>query len=285
MRRIAILTIAVFAALPAFSQTAPAPAPTAPPQGAAGAPGAPAATPGPHPKSPEENAALVALLNAVGDEDKATSTATRGAAADVVIKDANDLLAKYPDTDYKAIVQMHLAQAYHYKNDDPKAISIGEQSLEGDPNSYETLLLMSEIYSRSTRTTDLDKDDRLAKADKYAKQALTLIPKATKPNPNISDADWAQAQGAENQRAYLSMGYASVVAGKPSDADASFQKAFDVFSPDPVEFLRIARAYAVAKNYDEAIKWDDKAAAQPNMPDQIKSVAASDKSHWEAAKK
>ena len=40
---------------------------------------------------------------------------------------------------------MHLAQAYHYKNDDPKAISIGEQSLENDPNSYETLLLMSEI--------------------------------------------------------------------------------------------------------------------------------------------
>ena len=111
---------------------------------------------------------------------------------------------------------------------------------------------MSEVYSHSTRPTDLDKDDRLAKADKYAKQALALIPKAVKPNQNISDADWAQAQGAENQRAYLSMGYASIVAGKPSDADASFDKAFTVFSPDPVEPLRIGRAYAVAKNWDEA---------------------------------
>jgi tetratricopeptide (TPR) repeat protein len=280
MRRLAILTIGILAALPAFSQTAPPPAPPA----AAGAPGA--APAGPHPKSAEENSALVALLNGVGDEDKATSTAARGAAADVVIKDATDLLSKYPDTDYKAIVQMHLAQAYHYKNDDPKAISIGEESLANDPNSYETLLLMSEIYSRSTRPTDLDKDDRLAKADKYAKQALALIPKAPKPNANISDADWTQAQGAENQRAYLSMGYASIVAGKPADADASFQKAFDVFSPDPVEFLRIGRAYAVGvKNYDEAIKWDDKGIALPSMPDQIKSVATSDKAHWESLKK
>jgi len=284
MRRIAILTFSMFAALPAFSQTAPAPAPPATP-GAAAAPGA-AATPGPHPKSPEENNALVALLNSVGDEDKATSTAARATAADVVIKNATDLLAKYPDTDYKAVVQMHLAQAYHYKNDDPKAISIGEQSLEADPNSYETLLLMSEIYSRSTRSTDLDKDDRLAKADKYAKQALPLIAKAVKPNPNISDADWAQAQGAENQRAYLSMGYASIVAGKPSDADASFDKAFSVFSPDPVELIRIGRAYGQgAKNYDEAIKWDDKAAALPGVADQIKTYATSDKTRWQGMKK
>ncbi len=181
---------------------------------------------------------------------------------------------------------MHLAQAYHYKNDDPKAISIGEQSLEGDPNSYEALLLMSEIYSRSTRTTDLDKDDRLAKADKYANQALDLIPKAVKPSANISDADWAQAQGAEKQRAYLSMGYASIVAGKPTDADASFQKAFDIFSPDPIELIRIGRAYAQgAKNYDEAIKWDDKAVTIPCAPDQIKGLATQDKTRWEAAKK
>ena len=70
-----------------------------------------------------------------------------------------------------------------------------------------------------------------------------------------------------------------------SDADASFQKAFDVFSPDPVEPLRIGRAYAKVKNYDEAIKWDDKAAALPGVPDQIKGLAATDKTNWQNAKK
>lgn len=274
MRRIAILTFTMFAALPAFSQTAPA-----------AAPGAAAATSGPHPKTPEENSALVALLNSVAEEDKAPTTAARSTAADVVIKNATDLLAKYPDTDYKAVVQMHLAQAYHYKNDEPKAITIGEQALEADPNSYETLLLMSEIYSRSTRATDLDKDDRLAKVDKYAKQALALIPKAAKPNPNVSDADWAQAQGAESQRAYLSIGYGDIVAGKTSDADASFDKAFQVFTPDPVELIRVGRAYGIVKNYDEAIKWDDKAAALPGLADQIKQYAMGDKTRWQGMKK
>src|SRR5262252_5410471 len=95
MRRIAILFIILSAAVCAFGQTAPPPA--APAAGAA----APAATPGPHPKSPEENAAVVAM--------------TKAQDADTRIKAAEELMTKFPDTDYKAIALLMQAQSYHDK--------------------------------------------------------------------------------------------------------------------------------------------------------------------------
>ena len=58
MRRIAILFVILSAAVCAFSQTTPPPAGAAPAAGAAAPAGAAPATPGPHPKSPEENAAV-----------------------------------------------------------------------------------------------------------------------------------------------------------------------------------------------------------------------------------
>jgi tetratricopeptide (TPR) repeat protein len=274
MRRIAILSISLLAALAAFGQT-PAPA---------GAPGASGAAKGPHPKSNAENSALVALLNAVNQEDKAARAAEKTAAADAVIKDADEFLKTYTDTDYKAVVLMHEAAAYHDKHDEPKAIVFGEQSLEADGKSYETLLLMAEIYSRSARSTDLDMDDKLTRADKYAKEALDVIPTAPKPNAEIADAEWAGAKQGEMQRAWVSLGYSALVRKKYDDATKDFQKGMELY-PDPLEMLYIERAFATAKRYDDAVLWADKAAAAPNVPDQLKQIAAQDKAHDQALKK
>jgi hypothetical protein len=209
MRRIAILPIGLAAALAAFSQTAPAPKPATPAGGAApaagaaapaapGAPGAPAAEPtGPHPKSPEENQALLDMFKA---QDP-----------DAQLQAAQNILDKFPDTDYKAQVMLVQAQAYHEKKDEPKAIVAGEKALEDDPKSYEGMLLLAEIYSRTTRETDLDKDDRLAKSDKYAHDALALLATAEKPKPDITDEQWAGVKQGETERAYMALGLSAIL--------------------------------------------------------------------------
>jgi tetratricopeptide (TPR) repeat protein len=270
MRRIAILAISLLAALPAFSQTPPTPAPAAAPAGAVGAAGATGATKGPHPKSPEENAALVAMF-------KATD-------ADSQIKNAEEFLQTYPDTDYKSQILLVEAQAYHARKDDPKAIVAGEKALAEDTKSYETMLLLSEIYSRTTRSTDLDMDDRLTRSDKYAKDAIAELATAEKPKPEITDTDWAGLKQGEMQRAYVCLGLSSLLRKKYDEAKAHFDKAMTLY-PDPLDMLYIERAYSTAKRYDDALTWIDKAAASPNANDQLKGIAGTDKTRVQALKK
>jgi tetratricopeptide (TPR) repeat protein len=283
MRRIAILPIGLAAALAAFSQTAPAPKPAPPAGGAApaagaaapaapGAPGAPAAEPtGPHPKSPEENQALLDMFKS---QDP-----------DAQIKAAQDILEKYPDTDYKAQILLVQAQGYHAKKDDPKAIVAGEKSLEADPKSYETLLLLSEIYSRTTRSTDLDMDDRLAKSDKYAHDALAILATAEKPKSEITDEQWAGVKQGESERAYMALGLSAVLKKNYDEAKTNFDKAMGLY-PDPLDMLYIERAYTAAKRYDDALAWIAKveANAAPEAA-QFKDIATKDKAHVEQLKK
>ncbi|HVW08833.1 MAG TPA: hypothetical protein VHC90_09635 [Bryobacteraceae bacterium] len=274
MRRIAILPIGLLAAIAAFSQTAPAPAGGAAPT--AGAPAAGAAAPGaeptgPHPKSAEENAALLTMFKAQDPDSQ--------------IKAAQDILDKFPDTDYKAQVLLVQAQAYHAKKDDPKAIVVGEESLAADPKSYETLLLLSEIYSRTTRSTDLDMDDRLAKSDKYAHDALTVLATAQKPKPDISDEQWAGIKQGESERAYVSLGLSAILKKKYDEAKTDLDKAMSLY-PDPLDMLYIERAYTAAKRYDDALTWIAKVEANPS-PDaaQFKDIATKDKARVDQLKK
>jgi tetratricopeptide (TPR) repeat protein len=265
MRRIAILLISLTAAIPAFSQAPPAPA--AAPAGAA----APAAAPtGPHPKSPAENDAIVAMGKAQDPDGQ--------------IKAAEDVLTTYPDTDYKAIAYLVEAQAYNQKRDYPKAIVLGEKSLDADPNNYATLLLLADIYARTSKPTDLNLNDNLAKVDKYAKDALADLDKAQKPKADIPDADWEQAKTGQEAQAYMSLGLAAVLRKKFDDAKTDFDKSISMY-PDPLVMLYIERSYSGAKQYDEAIAWSDKALAAQGASDQVKSIAASDKTRSQALKK
>lgn len=277
MRRIAILAISLLAALPVFSQTAPAPA--------AAPPGAPAAAPtGPHPKTAAENSALVVLMNAAATADQASTAAEKATASDAVIKAADEFLKTYPDTDYKGAALMVEAGAYHDKRDEPKAIVAGEQSLEADPKNVDTLLLMAEIYSRTTRNTDLDMEDRLTNSDKYAKEVLALIAVATKPKADLPDAEWDAVKKHNEAQAWMAMGLAAIVRKKFDDAKTDLQKTIDLY-PNPLDMLYIERAYIAAKRYDDAVVWTDKVAALPNANDQLKTIAASDKTRAQALKK
>lgn len=265
MRRFAILTIALATAVSAFGQAKPA-------QGAAAAPAAaPAPAPtGPHPKSPEENAAVVAMLKAADPDSQ--------------IKAAEDLLAKFPDTDYKASALLVAGQGYSDKKDYPHAISKAEQGLEADPKNYELMLLLAEVTSRGAKSTDLNLPEELATIDKNAKDAIAEIATAAKPKPDLADADWAGIKTQETQRAWVSMGYGALLAKKYDDAKADFAKG-TAAGFDPLDALYIERAYETAKQWDEALAWNAKATGSPNANDTVKRIGGSDKTRIEAKKK
>ncbi len=224
-------------------------------------------------KSKDEATAIVAL-----------QTAQQSGNADAVIKAADDLVTKFADTEFKAYALGAEAEAYEQKGDHTKAIVYGEQALTVDPNAYTTDTLLANIYANTTRDTDLDKEEKLKKAEKYAHDAIASVTAASKPNPQVSDAEWENVKKSEQSQAYQALGTAALVRKKYDDAMANFQKGVDL-NPDPIIMIRAGRALLSAKKYDEAIVWFDKAAAAPGGTEQIKSIAASDKQRALAMKK
>ena len=129
------------------------------------------------PKSQKEVEALQAVF-------KTTTADSRIAAA-------QDVLAKFRDTEFKPLMLLTIAQSYQMKGDTDNTIIYAERVLkEGDPKNYEAMLMISESYAQRTREFDLDKEEKLGKADKCANDALEALKTATKPNPQVPDDQW-----------------------------------------------------------------------------------------------
>ena len=101
----------------------------------------------PKPKTQAEVTALQAMFNATDP--------------DAQIKAAQDVLANFANTEFKSVALYTIANDYSRKNDIPKMIAYGEQSLEADPKNYQTMLLMGQNIGSHVRENDLDRDKQL----------------------------------------------------------------------------------------------------------------------------
>jgi tetratricopeptide (TPR) repeat protein len=244
MRRIATLTTILLAAHMSFGQTKQL-----------------------KPKSAKEGQAFNAIIQAPDPDAR--------------IKAANDLITNFADSDFKGIALYLEAEAYQMKNDTDKTIVYGEQAIEADPKNYQAFVLLAKTYAATTKVNDLDKEEKLAKIDKYAQSALELLKTADKPNPQLSDAEWTQGKNGLAGECYLALGIEATYHNKLDDASADFQKVADM-DPDPTDLIRAGRALLDTKKYEQAVPWFDKAAASPNANAQVKNIAASDKARAQA---
>ena len=53
-----------------------------------------------------------------------------------------------------------------------------ERTLEADPKNFGAMLMLSSGIAQRTREFDLDKEEKLAKSEKYANSAIALIKSA-----------------------------------------------------------------------------------------------------------
>lgn len=222
---------------------------------------APAAK-GPAPKSKGEMEALQALQGAAGDPDKSIAA-------------AENLITKFADTDFKGIALYIEADAYQRKGDLDHMVIYAERTLEASPQDFRALLMLSSYYASKTRENDLDREEKLAKAEKYANQVIEMMKTQPKPNPAITDEQWAAAKKDSAAEAYNSIGIANLTRKKFDASAAAFKMAVETNSlPEPAYMVRLASALQSAGKNDEAIMWCDKVTAIPDVHPQIKSVAA-----------
>ncbi len=218
----------------------------------------------PAPKSQKEVEALMAVQNA--------------ADPDARVKAAEDLITKFKDTEFKEWALQMETISYQQKNDFENMVIAGERTLEVNPENVIVLVTLAQTIPQRTREHDLDKDEKLNKAEGYAKKAQTLIPNLAKFNPQISDEEWTGYKKSAMSQVHEAMGQIAFVRKNYAAAEQSFKTAVDISpQPDPTTLYRLGTVYAAQNKFDEAIAVLDKAIAAGGVKVGSRDMAAEQK--------
>lgn len=214
----------------------------------------------PQPKSQKEVEALQAIQKATSPDDQ--------------IKAIENVLTNFADTEYKIMLLQTAMQIEEQKGDLPLTTTYGERLLEADPkNVYAEVTLASEIATH-TREFDLDKEEKLAKAEKYANAALENIKTYPKQSSKITDEQWDKEKKNLTGQAYAALGLIATTRKKYDDAITQFKTALDAVGvPDPNTTFRLGEVYLKAGKTDDAIAQFDKVLSMPESSPQVKQYA------------
>ena len=197
---------------------------------------------------------------------------------DEQIKAIENVLTNFADTEFKTVLIQMAMQIEEQKGDFAQTVFYAERLLDADPKNVFALNVLASETARHTREFDLDKEEKLAKVDKWAKTALEAAPTAAKPNASIPDAQWDTEKKNMQAEAYVAMGMAASLRKKYDDSIADYKQALAMGgTPDPATWVRLGQVYLDANKLDEAGDAFDKALTATNASPQVKSIAQAKK--------
>jgi tetratricopeptide (TPR) repeat protein len=218
----------------------------------------------PKPKSNEELEALKTMFGAQ--------------TPDARIAAAENVLTKFKDTDFKAVALYFEAASYREKGDYEKTVVFGERTVEADPKHFQAMLMLATVIAQHTKEFDLDREDKLAQVEKYSKTALELLKDAPKPNPSLTDDQWAAAKKDFAADAHTALGLGALARKKFDVAEGEFKLALEVAErPDPANMVRLGKAYMDDGKYDDAIAQFDKVMAMQDINVTVRQIAQAER--------
>jgi tetratricopeptide (TPR) repeat protein len=218
----------------------------------------------PQPKSQKEVEAINAMFTAQDPDAR--------------IKAADYLMTQFADTQFKPLAMFLTAEAYERKGDFEKMTVWCEKTLEVDPKSYACMLMLAGGLAKRARENDLDLNEKLDRSDKYAKSALETLKDAPKPNPQLTDDQWASVKKDYISQAHEAFGAAAMLRKKYDVAISEYKQAVDgAGTPDPATMVRLGQAYNAAGKPDDAIAILDKVMADDKVHPQIRQVAQAER--------
>ena len=194
----------------------------------------------------------------------------------------NEELSKTVDTNDEWIMQRVGIKERHVVSNDETTCSLSkiaaERAIEADPKNYQAMLMLATGIASKVRENDLDKDARLAQAEKYANDAIANLQDAQKMNPGMTDVQWTAAKADYVADAHQALGMIAAVRKKNDVAVTEYQLAVTGASnPDPATSVRLGQALNKAGKYDEAIAVLDKVMAAPDVNPQVKQFAQAER--------
>jgi tetratricopeptide (TPR) repeat protein len=196
---------------------------------------------------------------------------------------ADKFVTGFADSTLKSVALFMAANAAERKNDVTKAIVYGQSAIDADPKNYQAMILVAGELARSTHENDLDREEKLARVDKMANDAIELVKTAAKPNATLTDDQWAGAKKDFTAQAHEDLGMAATVRKKYDVAIAEYKMAIEG-SPSTTTMVRLAGVYDQAGKPTESLALLTKVLADPNLQPVVKQFAEREKAVAEKLK-
>lgn len=196
---------------------------------------------------------------------------------DARMQAVENLLTKFADTQFKGLVLEIALDAALRKNDSVTATIYCERILAYAPDNLNALATLAKLTADQIGENDLDKDDKIKKAQEYANKTLEKVGTAANPYPQVNPADRWELQKKEYAAdAHSALAATFVVGKKPEKALPEYQASLEA-RKDPATMVRIGQVYFLLKNYDQSIAMLDQVINLPDVNPVVKQYAGREK--------
>jgi len=211
---------------------------------------------GPRARSQKEADALMAFQNATDPDAR--------------IQAAEKVLMKFKNTEYKEWLLYNMVASAGEKKDYVQMEVYGDRLLEVNPEHGLLLVDLASVIAGQARPDDLDKSERLAKAEGFAKKALRIVPTMPKPNPQVTDELWLSERQIMMAQIHETLGIVAFMRDDYAGAEESFRKSIAT-APRPrgTAYVRLGHALLEQGQYAEAEEASEKAMEAGGIPTSV----------------
>jgi tetratricopeptide (TPR) repeat protein len=211
-------------------------------------------------------------------EIEAINAVNAATTVDARIQAIDNVLTNFADTEFKPVLLQMALDLVVQKGDLAQITTWAQRVLDADPKNADALVTLAAETARRTREFDLDKDEKLAKVEKWAKDGIESAKTMPKPQATMTDQQLETMRKDFEAQGYVALGMSDSVKKKYDDAIGNYKQATAIaVTPDPTAWVRLGQAYEDAHKWDEASDAFDKAANLPNASAQVKTIAQNKK--------
>lgn len=209
--------------------------------------------PSQEPKAPEQAAVeaeqrqeLQAILGTTNPEEQAARI--------------EKFLQNYPENPQVWRLCQMASQAFRQLNNYEKAVEYGERAIALKPQDPIAHILVADslVAEGSSPNPNQPDYEKLARAEKYARKALELLPAyfaAWKPSPSLTLEEVEVRKKLTEAEPHATLGYIHLMRRQNALAEAELLQATELAQSQPKasDFLRLGLAYYFQKKYERAV--------------------------------
>jgi tetratricopeptide (TPR) repeat protein len=185
-----------------------------------------------------------------------------------------EFIRRYKDAKLRPAVFSLLTILYIQAGQTDKGYSAGETAILLDPSDVRTMAVLSQSMARLYNPGQPDAAQKLAKAEKYGKEAVEVTPTLKKPD-KVTQKEFETSQQEVLAMAHSGLGLVYVRKANYAEAIPELEQAVKLDSKnDPTNLYLLGVANQNAKHFQDAAAAFTKCAAAPgNLQETCKSAA------------
>lgn len=166
-------------------------------------------------------------------------------------------LASYPKSSFRNRTYAAGAEAYRMRGNFDQAVEYGEKALELSGRDPLVLILLADALAEGAVSTVPDAQQRLSRAEEYARQALGLLPDmfaAAPQPPNVPSEQFRMQREYIEAQPHATLGFIYLRRQDYARAEEELQQAtaLNRIKPNAVDFLRLGFAHMRQEEWVEA---------------------------------